>query len=71
MSFVFILIPNEAIATKLCYNLTACGLFYHGTSFTTEVNPWLAKRSLKNNGRLANRGLASLVKEATRVEYEM
>ena len=34
-------------------------------SFTKEVNPRLAKRLLKTNGRLANRGLTSLVKEAT------
>ena len=35
-------------------------------SFTKEVNPQLAKRPLKTtNGRLANRGLTSLVKEAT------
>ena len=32
--------------------------------FTKEVNPRLAKRPLKTNGRL-NRGLTSLVKEAT------
>ena len=35
------------------------------TSFTKEVNPRLAKRPLEINGRLANRGLTSLVKEAT------
>ena len=34
-------------------------------SFTKEVNPWFAKRQLKNNGCLANRGLTSFVKEAT------
>ena len=34
-------------------------------SFTKEVNPGLAKRPLVYNGRLANRGLTSLVKEAT------
>ena len=34
-------------------------------SFTKEVNPRLAKRPLKINGRLANRGLTSIVKEAT------
>ena len=33
--------------------------------FTMEVNPRLAKRPLKTNGRLANRGSTSLVKEAT------
>ena len=32
--------------------------------FTKEVYPRLAKRQLKTNGRLANRGLTSLVKEA-------
>ena len=34
-------------------------------SFTKEVNPRLAKRPLKINGRLANHELTSLVKEAT------
>ena len=34
-------------------------------SFTKEVNLRLAKHPLKTNGRLANRGLTSLVKEAT------
>ena len=34
-------------------------------SFTKDVNPRLAKRLLKTNGRLANRWLTSLVKEAT------
>ena len=34
-------------------------------SFTKEVNPILAKRPLVFNGRLANRGLISLVKEST------
>ena len=36
-------------------------------SFTKEVNLRLAKRPLKTNGRLANHGLTSLVKEATEV----
>ena len=34
-------------------------------SFTKEINPRLAKRPMIFNGRLANRGLTSLVKEAT------
>ena len=34
-------------------------------SLTKEVNSRLAKRPLVFNGRLANRGLTSLVKEAT------
>ena len=34
-------------------------------SFTKEVDPRLAKRPLVFNGRLANHGLTSLVKEAT------
>ena len=34
-------------------------------SFTKKVNPPLAKCPLKTNGHLANRGLTSLVKEAT------
>ena len=36
-------------------------------SFTKEVHPRLAKRALVFNGRLANRRLTSLVKEATGV----
>ena len=36
-------------------------------SFTKEVNRRLAKRPLKTNGRLTNRQLTSLVKEATGV----
>ena len=33
--------------------------------FTKEVNPRLAKRPLVFNGRLVNRGLTFLIKEAT------
>ena len=36
-------------------------------SFTKEVNPRLAKRSLKTNGLLCNRQLTSLVKEAAEI----
>ena len=39
-------------------------------SFTKEVNPQLAKCPLVLNGRLANHGLTSLVKEAT-VHYQL
>ena len=48
---------------QLCY----LGRFTHQTvaSFTKDVNPRLAKRPLKTNGRLAIRGLTSLVKEVT------
>ena len=38
-------------------------------SFTKEVNPRLPKRPLKIKGRLANRGLTSLVKETTEVYF--
>ena len=38
--------------------------------FTKEVNRRLAKRPLKTNGRLANRRLTSLVKEATVVSFD-
>ena len=34
-------------------------------SFTKEVDPQLAKRPMIVNGRLANRGLSSVIKEAT------
>ena len=34
-------------------------------SFTKEVHPRLPKRPQKTNGRLLNRGLTSIVKEAT------
>ena len=44
---------------------TAMNEWYLVASFTKEVNPRLVKRPLKTNGRLANRGLTSLVKEAT------
>ena len=40
-------------------------------SFTKEVNSGLAKRPLVFNGRLANRGLTSLVKEATGVKFAL
>ena len=36
-------------------------------SFTKEVNPRLAERPLKTDGRLANRELTFLVKETTGV----
>ena len=39
-------------------------------SFTKEVHPRLAKRPLVFNGRLANRGLTSLVKEATGCNFK-
>ena len=54
-------------------------LLYHGptdhesqvvASFTKGVNPRLAKRPLKTNGRLANRGLTSLVKKDHRRSCE-
>ena len=38
--------------------------WWRPASFTKEVNPRLAKRPLVFNGRLANRGLSSLVPEA-------
>ena len=37
----------------------------HSGLFTNEVNSRLAKRPLVFNGRLANRELTSVVKEAT------
>ena len=42
-------------------------MIHHQTvaSFTKELGPRLAKRPLVFNGPLANRGLTSLVKEAT------
>ena len=40
-----------------------CCLWWSVASFTKEVNSQLAKRPLKTNGRLANCGLTSLVKE--------
>ena len=38
-------------------------------SYTKEVNLGLVKRQLKTNEHLANRGLTSLVKEATEVSF--
>ena len=53
-----------------CLNLLT--KLYHAlwpvVSFAKEVNPRLAKRPLVFNGRLANRWLTSLVKEATGVK---
>ena len=37
----------------------------HRGLFPKEINPRLTKRPLETNGRLANHGLTSLVKEAT------
>ena len=60
-------------------NQYLCRITWHGTkasvellgtpvvSFTNKVNPRLAKRPLKTNGRLANLELSSLVKEAAGV----
>ena len=54
-----ILMPNGQLSFLfLCHNPPVA-------SFTKDVNPRLAKRPLKTNGRLANHGLTSLVKEAT------
>ena len=48
-----------------CHNETALHMALTVASFTKEVNPRLAKRPLVFNGRLVNRGLTSLIKEAT------
>ena len=69
---------NFKISIKIWLKYVIWGLIYNKplfvqithswrtvTSFTKEVNPQLAKRPLKTNGRLANRGLTNLVKEAT------
>ena len=45
--------------------MVACSAKTPVASFSKEVNLLLAKRPLVSNGRLANRGLTSLVKEAT------
>ena len=56
---------NHAIIREPLLRMARHGhLGRHVASFTKEVNPRLAKRPLKTNGRLANRGLTSLVKEA-------
>ena len=52
-------------STKHTMLYTAWAAWLAVASFTKEVNPWLAKRPLVFYGRLANRGLTSLVKEAT------
>ena len=44
---------------EILFTLAPCGLF------TKEFNPRLGKRPLVFNGRLVNRGLTSLIKEAT------
>ena len=53
------------IVTKYYIPIETAKLNTSVASFTQEVNPRLAKRPLKTNGRLANLGLTSLVKEAT------
>ena len=40
-------------------------------SLTEEVYPWLAKRPLKTNGRLANPKLTSLVKEGKVTSHDL
>ena len=61
--------PTETKATcsvqSANYQGQPTGLDATVASFTKEVNPRLAKRPLVFNGRLANRGLPSLVNEAT------
>ena len=53
----FVTPANRGLTSFIKQVIVAC--------FTTEVNPRLAKRPLKTNGRLANLELTSLVKEAT------
>ena len=60
-------IEASASFSWLCDPVIACQLpvLIAATSFTNEVNPWLAKRPLKTNG-LAHLELTSSVEEATR-----
>ena len=55
----------ENIVCEIVAILSVCGKHPPVACFTKEVNPWLAKRPLKTNGRLANHGLTSLAKQAT------
>ena len=67
-------IQTSSVTWPTCHQ-TACLTLLHpqlqtsnkppAASFTKEINSRLAKRPLVFNGRLANRGLISLVKEAT------
>ena len=51
---------------KTLHHVTITAVFIGSVAcFTKKVNPRLAKRPLKTNGRLANLELTSLVKEAT------
>ena len=54
---------KETLAGQAAYSWPAFDISMPVASFTKEVNPRLAKRPLKTNGRLANRELTSLVKE--------
>ena len=59
------------VAVWLCTNIDRCVPPFRlpVTSFIKEVNQRLVKRPLVFNGCLANRGLSSLVKEATDCQY--
>ena len=69
-NFIYIMIESSSIHTKDNWTIssfrgTPLALGQSVAYFTKEVNPRLAKRPLKTNGRLANHGLTSLVKETT------
>ena len=57
-----LMFPVDPMSTQACLILPRTV-----ASFTKEVNSRLAKRPLKTNRRLANRGLTSWAKEATEV----
>ena len=65
-----VLLPKTLILQQAS-SLTSDGRIHFCTfsppvaSFSKEAKPRLAERPLKTNGRLANRGTTSLVKEAT------
>ena len=64
MDYVGIVAQGDMRCNKAVINneiLNTLRLERNVASFTKEVNPRLAKRPLKTNGRLANRGLTALV----------
>ena len=65
-------IRNNTAAGKLCYYrdcFYVTILLRPVASFTKEVNPRLAKRTLIFNGHLANRGLTSVAKVDTGIPF--
>ena len=59
-----VVIHTANLVEKDWYQKTQGWVHARGLFYFKEVNSWLAKHPLIFNGRLANHGLTSLVKEA-------